>query len=122
MFSPEKNHKLQLQALSELFRAHPEYRRQPEAVELIVLGSVRDAFDQARVDELERLAKELDIQVLLPKRAHPAGLGPLRRQRQLLQPAGASSILAHRPAYHGQRALWHRRRGADGRRPDPHCP
>ncbi|KAJ9055977.1 asparagine-linked glycosylation protein, variant 3 [Entomophthora muscae] len=61
-FRPEKNHKLQLHALAELFRTHPEYRCQKEAVELIVLGSVRDSFDQTRVDELVLLAKHLEIQ------------------------------------------------------------
>ncbi|KAI0217551.1 asparagine-linked glycosylation protein, partial [Massospora cicadina] len=64
-FRPEKNHALQLKALAELFRTHPEYRHQRATgppVELIVLGSVRDALDQARVDELVCLAKELQIQ------------------------------------------------------------
>lgn len=43
--------------------AHPEYRDGPEAVTLVLLGSVRDEGDKARVESLQLLAAELNIHV-----------------------------------------------------------
>jgi len=61
-FRPEKNHSVQLWALHSLFSSHPEYRNGDKRVRLILLGSVRNNDDGARVDALKLLAKELDIQ------------------------------------------------------------
>ncbi|KAF9516363.1 glycosyltransferase family 4 protein [Hydnum rufescens UP504] len=59
---PEKNHSIQLWALHSLFSSHPEYRSGDTRVKLILIGTVRNADDAARVNALRALAKELDIQ------------------------------------------------------------
>lgn len=60
---PEKNHPAQLRALRSLFQAHPEYREGPGAVMLILLGSVRNPEDKARVKSLQDLAVDLGVHV-----------------------------------------------------------
>lgn len=60
--SPEKDHPAQLRALASLFSAHPEHRAN---VKLVLLGSARDAEDEARVDALKTMAVELKIQASL---------------------------------------------------------
>jgi hypothetical protein len=64
--SPEKEHATQLRALSHLFTAHPEYRGAVDpkkTIRLVMMGSSRNVADDARVKELQRLAKELDVVV-----------------------------------------------------------
>jgi alpha-1,2-mannosyltransferase len=77
-FRPEKNHKLQIQALSILLKTHPELRITKKSdgiititernttsnspVKLLLIGSCRNDSDRARVDELRRLVKELGLQ------------------------------------------------------------
>jgi alpha-1,2-mannosyltransferase len=84
-FRPEKNHKLQIQALSVLLKTHPELRikqsdtiivdTEPSAtstgsnnsnsnspVKLLLIGSCRNESDRARVDELRQLVEELGLQ------------------------------------------------------------
>ncbi|KAF9335904.1 asparagine-linked glycosylation protein [Podila minutissima] len=65
-FRPEKGHGLQLEALGELLKSHPEYKRQegvenPLAVQLVMLGSARNASDQARIQQLKDKSVELGI-------------------------------------------------------------
>lgn len=62
---PEKNHPAQLRALRSLLQAHPEYRIGPDAVTLVLLGSVRNKEDMDRVEALKELAFELNIHVRL---------------------------------------------------------
>lgn len=62
---PEKNHPAQLRALRSLLQAHPEYRTGPDAVSLVLLGSVRSKDDMNRVDALKELAFELNVHVRL---------------------------------------------------------
>ena len=81
-FRPEKNHKLQIQALSVVLKKHPELRKMtPKTktttkiiippspiistggdVKLLLIGSCRNDADQGRVDDLRRLVKELHLQ------------------------------------------------------------
>ena len=72
-FRPEKNHKLQIQALSVLFKQHPELKENQiqihqtddsnsaTLVKLLLIGSCRNDSDRARVDELKKLVNELDL-------------------------------------------------------------
>ncbi|KAF9380222.1 asparagine-linked glycosylation protein [Podila verticillata] len=67
-FRPEKGHGLQLEALAQLLNNHPEYKRQegvenPLAVQLVMLGSARDASDQARIQQLKDKSVELGISI-----------------------------------------------------------
>ncbi|KAJ9452687.1 GDP-Man:Man(3)GlcNAc(2)-PP-Dol alpha-1 [Diplonema papillatum] len=57
-FRPEKNHRMQLLAFARLLSALPNGM----APSLHLVGGVRDAADQKRVDELKVLAKSLDIE------------------------------------------------------------
>jgi alpha-1,2-mannosyltransferase len=80
-FRPEKNHKLQIQALSILLKSYPELQINPSngsqadtesnatmtgnsssPVKLLLIGSCRNDSDRARVDELHRLVEDLDLQ------------------------------------------------------------
>ena len=61
-FRPEKDHKTQLLAFSHLLKTHPEYRSN-NPVELIMIGGSRNEADARRVEDLRRLAKELEIEV-----------------------------------------------------------
>lgn len=80
-FRPEKNHKLQIHALSILLKNHPELRIEQSdrinidthlsptstesssnsPVKLLLIGSCRNDSDRARVDELRKLTEELDL-------------------------------------------------------------
>lgn len=57
---PEKEHATQLRSLAELFKHHSEHRKD---VRLVMIGGCRNAEDEARVESLRSLAKELDISV-----------------------------------------------------------
>lgn len=59
-FRPEKEHALQLEALSELFSLRPDLRS--SGVRLILAGSVRNEGDSDRVNGLKGLAKVLGIE------------------------------------------------------------
>ena len=63
-FRPEKNHKLQIQIIAELLKNYPEFKCGPKSITLVLLGSVRNAEDKSRVDELEKLIETLELQVL----------------------------------------------------------
>jgi alpha-1,2-mannosyltransferase len=58
-FRPEKEHSLQLESLSQLFKLRPSLRSK---VRLILAGSVRNEGDETRVEELKGLAKRLEIE------------------------------------------------------------
>lgn len=65
-FRPEKGHGLQLEAMEQLLKDHPEYRQKegsenPRAVQLVMVGSARNSSDQARIEYLKAKAKELGI-------------------------------------------------------------
>jgi alpha-1,2-mannosyltransferase len=61
-FRPEKDHQLQIRALSKLLENHPELRTgTKESVKLLLIGSCRNEADQGRVDELRRLVKQLEL-------------------------------------------------------------
>lgn len=59
-FRPEKNHKLQIEALSVLFRNHPEHKA--NQVRLLLIGSCRNDADRNRVQELRELVAGLGLQ------------------------------------------------------------
>ncbi|KAK7461905.1 asparagine-linked glycosylation protein, variant 2 [Stygiomarasmius scandens] len=61
-FRPEKDHPTQLRAFAELLNAHPEYTAPEKAVKLVLIGGCRNANDEARVEALRKLARELDIE------------------------------------------------------------
>ncbi|KAG0262242.1 asparagine-linked glycosylation protein [Actinomortierella ambigua] len=62
-FRPEKGHGLQLEALAALLKKHPEYRAgQPKQVQLVMLGSARNAGDEARIEQLKDQAKKLGVE------------------------------------------------------------
>ncbi|CAG8481617.1 220_t:CDS:10 [Racocetra persica] len=60
-FRPEKDHLLQLQSLHRLLLDHPNLRKGREKVELVLIGSSRNASDDARIAKLQEKCKELDI-------------------------------------------------------------
>ncbi|KAF9177860.1 asparagine-linked glycosylation protein [Haplosporangium sp. Z 11] len=65
-FRPEKGHGLQLDAMAQLLKDHPEYCQKegttnPMAVQLVMVGSARDESDEARIQLLKDKAKELGI-------------------------------------------------------------
>lgn len=60
-FRPEKDHRTQLLALSSLLESHPEYRSPP--IKMVLMGGSRNAEDAERVTQLQKLAKDIHIQV-----------------------------------------------------------
>lgn len=57
-FRPEKNHRLQLEALQLLLQDYPEHQGK---VKLVMIGGCRGETDEARVRELQAYADELGI-------------------------------------------------------------
>ncbi|KAI9095198.1 hypothetical protein DFS34DRAFT_651528 [Phlyctochytrium arcticum] len=57
-FRPEKNHALQVRALSGLFKARPALKGK---VKMVMVGGVRHAEDQRRVQTLKALIQELGL-------------------------------------------------------------
>ncbi|KAJ7857603.1 mannosyltransferase [Mycena leptocephala] len=80
-FRPEKDHAAQVRALHELLKAHPKYAE--EGIQLVLIGSCRNAGDEARVEELRKLARDLGVephvQFVLNARYNPDMLVWLRR-------------------------------------------
>ncbi|KAF9907992.1 asparagine-linked glycosylation protein [Linnemannia zychae] len=65
-FRPEKGHALQLDAMAQLLKDHPEYRQKagsenPKAVQLVMVGSARNESDNNRIKQLKQKAAELGI-------------------------------------------------------------
>ncbi|KAF9583621.1 asparagine-linked glycosylation protein [Lunasporangiospora selenospora] len=65
-FRPEKGHELQLDAMAQLLKDHPNYRQtkgveNPEAVQLVMVGSARNASDEARIQQLKDKGAKLGI-------------------------------------------------------------
>ncbi|KAL1917360.1 uncharacterized protein VTP21DRAFT_5016 [Calcarisporiella thermophila] len=58
-FRPEKDHPLQLRAISELVKRYPAYRE--KGLKLVLVGSARNAGDEERIEALKALATELNI-------------------------------------------------------------
>ncbi|CAE6479872.1 unnamed protein product [Rhizoctonia solani] len=58
-FRPEKDHAKQILALSKLFEIYPEHKEQ--GVRLVLIGSSRNAADEARVKVLQNLVTELHL-------------------------------------------------------------
>lgn len=67
-FRPEKGHALQLDAMAQLLKDHPEYRQKsgsenPKAVQLVMVGSARNESDNNRINQLKEKAAQLGITV-----------------------------------------------------------
>ncbi|KAF9095236.1 asparagine-linked glycosylation protein [Mortierella sp. AD031] len=65
-FRPEKGHALQLDAMAQLLKDHPEYRQQAgsensQAVQLVMVGSARNESDNNRIKQLKEKAAQLGI-------------------------------------------------------------
>ncbi|KAF9929394.1 asparagine-linked glycosylation protein [Linnemannia zychae] len=65
-FRPEKGHSLQLEAMAQLLKDHPEYRRHegvenPKAVQLVMVGSARNESDYDRIKQLKEKVAQLGI-------------------------------------------------------------
>ncbi|KAG0347612.1 asparagine-linked glycosylation protein [Podila humilis] len=65
-FRPEKGHSLQLEAMAQLLKSHPEYRhlekeKNPLEVQLVMLGSARNPSDEARIQQLRDMSLKLGI-------------------------------------------------------------
>ncbi|KAF9572694.1 asparagine-linked glycosylation protein [Mortierella alpina] len=66
-FRPEKGHGLQLDAMAQLLKSHPEYQQEKEAaknprsVQLVMVGSARNESDERRIQQLKDRAVELGI-------------------------------------------------------------
>ncbi|KAF9152405.1 asparagine-linked glycosylation protein [Linnemannia schmuckeri] len=67
-FRPEKGHPLQLDAMAQLLKDHPEYRQKadgseknPKAVQLVMVGSARNESDSNRIKQLKEKAAQLGI-------------------------------------------------------------
>ncbi|CAE6443376.1 unnamed protein product [Rhizoctonia solani] len=58
-FRPEKDHTKQILAFSKLFEIYPEHKE--HGVRLVLIGSSRNAADEARVKVLQNLVTELDL-------------------------------------------------------------
>ncbi|KZT39934.1 mannosyltransferase [Sistotremastrum suecicum HHB10207 ss-3] len=61
-FRPEKDHPAQLRAFAALLKSYPEYRDLRHVVRLVLIGSVRNHEDEARVAALRRQATDLGIE------------------------------------------------------------
>jgi alpha-1,2-mannosyltransferase len=61
-FRPEKDHAAQLHSFSELLKIHPEYHNLDTGAKLVLVGGSRHAGDAARVEGLQLLAKQLEIE------------------------------------------------------------
>jgi alpha-1,2-mannosyltransferase len=63
-FRPEKNHRLQIEALSVLLNDHQELKSSESlsTVQLLLIGSCRNKADQTRVDELRELVAQLGLE------------------------------------------------------------
>mmetsp|Transcript_15604 Transcript_15604/g.34072 ORF Transcript_15604/g.34072 Transcript_15604/m.34072 type:complete len:561 (+) Transcript_15604:136-1818(+) len=60
-FRPEKDHTLQLQSFAKLLEMHDGAMKKA-GVKLYLIGSCRGEDDQERVDQLQKLARELGVQ------------------------------------------------------------
>ncbi|KAH7339450.1 glycosyltransferase family 4 protein [Rhizoctonia solani] len=58
-FRPEKDHAKQILAFAKLLEMHPEHKEQ--GVRLVLIGSSRNAADEARVKVLQNLVTQLDL-------------------------------------------------------------
>jgi len=59
---PEKDHATQLMAFHRLLKAQPDYVEKGTGVKLVLLGGSRNSGDEARVEGLRRLARDLGIE------------------------------------------------------------
>ncbi|KAJ7160707.1 mannosyltransferase [Mycena filopes] len=59
-FRPEKDHAAQIRALHVLLEEHPEYAA--EGIQLVLIGGCRNAADEARVEDLRKLARDLGVE------------------------------------------------------------
>ncbi|KAJ6542739.1 hypothetical protein B0H19DRAFT_1267957 [Mycena capillaripes] len=59
-FRPEKDHPAQVRALHALLKDHPEYAA--EGIQLVMIGSCRNAEDEGRVEGLRTLARDLGVE------------------------------------------------------------
>ncbi|KAJ7201669.1 mannosyltransferase [Mycena pura] len=61
-FRPEKDHAMQVRALHALLQEHPEYAKEGEAIQLVLIGGCRNPQDEGRVEDLRKLARELGVE------------------------------------------------------------
>lgn len=60
-FRPEKDHQLQIESFALFLQQHPQYTRQDKLVRLCLLGGCRGSQDEARVDALRDMARQLGV-------------------------------------------------------------
>jgi alpha-1,2-mannosyltransferase len=60
---PEKEHSKQIYALAEVFTIRPDWRGGEGRIDLVMMGGARHPADEARVEGLRGLAKDLGVQV-----------------------------------------------------------
>jgi alpha-1,2-mannosyltransferase len=65
-FRPEKNHRLQIEAVHKLLQQHPNV-----PVELVLIGSCRNEHDEKRVDELRQLVQTLRLEKVVQFNINP---------------------------------------------------
>ncbi|KAF7345073.1 hypothetical protein MVEN_01670800 [Mycena venus] len=59
-FRPEKDHAKQVRALHAMLEEHPEYAEQ--GIQLVMIGGCRNVEDEARVNLLRKLARDLGVE------------------------------------------------------------
>ena len=64
-FRPEKDHQLQIEILSSLYQKYPQYKSGPDAIKLVLIGSVRNGEDQKLVDDVEESITKFGLKVSL---------------------------------------------------------
>ncbi|KAF5393470.1 hypothetical protein D9757_000670 [Collybiopsis confluens] len=61
-FRPEKDHPMQIRALHKLLLDHPQYGDSEHPLKLVMIGGCRNLEDEARVNGLRSLAKDLGVE------------------------------------------------------------
>jgi alpha-1,2-mannosyltransferase len=75
-FRPEKNHTLQIQAISKLLEKHPELKssnntKNEPQLQLLLIGSCRNDADRGRLEELQALVTTLELQDFVSFNVNP---------------------------------------------------
>lgn len=67
-FRPEKNHKLQIEAVATLLKQHPQHAGR---LKLLLIGSCRNTEDEQRVEELRGVIKALKVEEVVEFSINP---------------------------------------------------
>jgi alpha-1,2-mannosyltransferase len=67
-FRPEKNHKLQIEAVATLLKQHPQHA---DRLKLLLIGSCRNTEDEQRVEELRGVIKALKVEQVVAFSINP---------------------------------------------------